>query len=68
MPVKIGMESIRVETYDEIKNIQKRRAKLDLVIETQEEATARLWAYKRRMCQVYNKKVIPHSFQVGDLV
>lgn len=68
VPVEIGMESIRVKTYDEEDNVQKRQVELDLVTETWEEAAARLWAYKRCMCQAYNKKVTPHSFQLGDLV
>lgn len=61
MPVEIRMKFMRVKTYDEEGNMQKRRVKLDLVTETQKEVAARLWAYKRCMCQAYNKKVSPHS-------
>lgn len=49
-------------------NDQKRQVELDLLSEAREEAVAKLWAYKRRMSQSYNKRIIPHSFQVGNLV
>lgn len=66
--VEIRVMSARLENYDQENNDQKRRTELDLVTKRREEAVARLSAYKRRICQAYNKKVVPHSFQVGDLV
>lgn len=41
---------------------------LDLVDESRGKAAERLKLYKQCMCQAYNKKVMPHSFQVGDAV
>ncbi|XP_074587631.1 uncharacterized protein LOC141843476 [Curcuma longa] len=53
--------------YDE-DNGERRRMELDLVTEDRDRATSRLAAYRQRMCATYNWRVIPRSFQVGDLV
>lgn len=45
-----------MKAYYEEENEQKRQMELDLVTEMWEKATTRLWAYKRRMCQAYNKR------------
>ncbi|XP_042432780.1 uncharacterized protein LOC122019371 [Zingiber officinale] len=67
VPVEVGIESDRVLRYDE-ENEGMRRMELDMVDETRDKAAARLTAYRQRMRQNYNRRVIPRSFQVGDLV
>lgn len=61
VPVDIGVRLVRVEDYNAEENNLKRRVELDLLVEAWEEAATRLCAYKRRMSQIYNKKVIPYS-------
>ncbi|XP_074566671.1 uncharacterized protein LOC141823303 [Curcuma longa] len=65
--MEIGVESDRRQYYD-AGNDDRRLAELDLMSETQDRASARLTAYRQRMCNTYNKRVIPRTFQVGDLV
>ncbi|XP_073275398.1 uncharacterized protein [Primulina huaijiensis] len=67
LPAEIGEETSRVIFYDE-QNDERRAADLDFLEEKREAATVRMEAYKRRIAQSYNKKVIQRSFQVGDLV
>ncbi|XP_042472390.1 uncharacterized protein LOC122055056 [Zingiber officinale] len=65
--VKVGIESDRVQQYD-VDNAERRQLELDLVDETSTKADAQLTAYWQRMRQRYNRRVIPRSFQVDDLV
>ncbi|XP_042410200.1 uncharacterized protein LOC121999607 [Zingiber officinale] len=67
IPVEVKIESDWTEHYDE-SNAERRCLKLDLVDETRAKAAVRLMAYRQRMKQNYNRRVIPRSFQVGDLV
>ncbi|XP_073133433.1 uncharacterized protein [Henckelia pumila] len=67
LPVEIGIESARVMFYDE-DNGERRFTDLDLVEEKSEAAAIRLEAYKSRMTQAYNRRVVQRSFQVGYLV
>lgn len=67
VPVEIEVTSVRVSTYGE-DNGEKCVMKLDLVEESRKKVVARLKAYKQLMYQAYNRKVVPRSFQVGDVV
>ncbi|XP_042436924.1 uncharacterized protein LOC122022878 [Zingiber officinale] len=67
VPMEVGVESDRVQHYDE-GNAERRLMELDLVDEMQAKAAAQLTAYRQRMKQNYNRRVIPRSFQVDDLV
>ncbi|KAL0427870.1 UNVERIFIED_CONTAM: hypothetical protein Slati_2961800 [Sesamum latifolium] len=42
--------------------------KLDFINEAREMAVARIAMYKARMAKVYNARVRPRNFQVGDLI
>ncbi|XP_042379896.1 uncharacterized protein LOC121972274 [Zingiber officinale] len=66
-PMEVGVESDRVQHYDD-GHTERRMMELDLVDETWAKAAVRLTAYRQRMRQNYNRRVIPRSFQVGDLV
>ncbi|XP_042466235.1 uncharacterized protein LOC122048779 [Zingiber officinale] len=67
VPMEVRVESDRVQLYDE-RNAERRLMKLDLVDEMWDKATVWLMAYRQRMKQNYNQRVIPRSFQVGVLV
>ncbi|XP_042422966.1 uncharacterized protein LOC122010493 [Zingiber officinale] len=67
VPVEVGVESDQVQLYDE-GNGERRLMELDLMDEVQDKAVVRLMAYRQRMRQNYNRRVILRSFQVGDLV
>ncbi|XP_075515899.1 uncharacterized protein LOC142550706 [Primulina tabacum] len=67
LPVEIGLESARVMFYDEY-NGMRWATDLDLLEEKKEATSIRMEAYKNRVAQSYNRKVIQISFQVGDLV
>ncbi|XP_042441316.1 uncharacterized protein LOC122026652 [Zingiber officinale] len=56
-----------LQEYD-ADNAERRQLEFDLVDETRAKAVAQLTAYRQRMRQGYNRRVISRSFQVGDLV
>ncbi|XP_042422974.1 uncharacterized protein LOC122010503 [Zingiber officinale] len=67
VPVEVEVEFDRVQLYDEW-NAERRHMELDLVDKTRAKAVVRLTAYRQRIKQNYNQRVIPRSFQVGDLI
>ncbi|XP_075481215.1 uncharacterized protein LOC142521926 [Primulina tabacum] len=67
LSAEIGLESARVVFYDEY-NDARRATDLDLLEEKTEAASIHMEAYKNRIEQSYNRRVIQRNFQVGDLV
>lgn len=67
VPVKVGMFSIQIGAYGE-GNVEKHVVELDLIEETRDKTATQLKAYEWQMCQTYNRRVIPRSFQVEDVV
>ncbi|XP_042415450.1 uncharacterized protein LOC122004664 [Zingiber officinale] len=67
VPVEVGVESDWVHLYDD-GNAKRRLMKLNLVDEARDKVVVRLMAYRQRMKKNYNRRVIPRSFQVNDLV
>ncbi|XP_075507440.1 uncharacterized protein LOC142544265 [Primulina tabacum] len=67
LPAEIELESARVVLYDE-ENDVRRATDLDLLEEKREAASIHMEAYKNRIVQSYNRRVIQRNFQVGDLV
>ncbi|XP_042401038.1 uncharacterized protein LOC121991079 [Zingiber officinale] len=67
VPVEVGVKSDRIQHYSK-DNAERRLLELDLVDEPRAKAVVRLMTYRQRMCQNYNWRVIPRSFQVGDFV
>ncbi|XP_075473406.1 uncharacterized protein LOC142504419 [Primulina tabacum] len=53
--------------YDE-DNATRQATDLDLLEEKRESASIHMEAYKNRIAQSYNRRVIQRSFQVGNLV
>ncbi|XP_073064080.1 uncharacterized protein [Primulina eburnea] len=62
------VEAEALAKITESENNERRATNLDFVEEKREATTIRMEAYKRRIAQTYNKRVIQRSFQVGDLV
>ncbi|XP_073278732.1 uncharacterized protein [Primulina huaijiensis] len=67
LPAEIGLESARIMFYDE-DNDARRATDLDLLEEKREAASIHMEAYKNRIAQSYNRRVVQRNFQVGDLV
>ncbi|XP_042450585.1 uncharacterized protein LOC122035205 [Zingiber officinale] len=67
IPVEVEVESNRIYHYNE-DNAERRCLELDLVDEACTKAVVWLMAYRQRMKQSYNRRMIPRSFKVGDLV
>ena len=67
IPIEVGVESVRIQNYDD-DNVERRNMELDMIDEDRVKASVRLIAYRQRMKQNYNRRVIPRAFQVGDLV
>ncbi|KAL0412032.1 UNVERIFIED_CONTAM: hypothetical protein Slati_3792900 [Sesamum latifolium] len=67
IPMKIRAKSARVKVYDQAKNAEQ---KVDLMFlpEKRELSYAKILRYKKQVEKMYNKKVKPRTFQVGDLV
>ncbi|XP_042404605.1 uncharacterized protein LOC121994734 [Zingiber officinale] len=61
-PVEVGVKSDRVQHYDE-GNAERRLMELNMVDEARAKATIQITAYRQRMKQNYNQRVIPRSFQ-----
>ncbi|KAL0411780.1 UNVERIFIED_CONTAM: hypothetical protein Slati_3767700 [Sesamum latifolium] len=61
-------ESARVKLYDQVKNAEQREADLIFLPEKRELAYAKILRYKKQAEKMYNKKVKPRTFHVGDLV
>ncbi|GKV52282.1 hypothetical protein SLEP1_g58870 [Rubroshorea leprosula] len=68
IPVEIGVPSLRISHFELAQNERLLREILDLLDEVREQS--RLWtlAYKQRIANLYNKRVRPRNFRVGDLV
>ncbi|KAK3033680.1 hypothetical protein RJ639_034559 [Escallonia herrerae] len=68
IPIKIGLPSLHLTTYDPIQNAEALRANLDLLDERRKQAAMRLAAYQHRVSKFYDQRVRPRMFRVGDLV
>ena len=67
-PVKIGLESPRVEFTNVKHNEESLRLNLDLLEEKREQALKLTEDYQRKTTRYYDRKVRPNSFKPGDLV
>jgi ribonuclease HI len=68
IPAEIGEPSARVEFFNPENNSELLREELDLIEGPREAATIREQIIKQRVARRYNEKVIPRSFEPGDLV
>lgn len=62
------MASARVQTYQSRNNREPRRVDLDLVEGKREAIRVYMVVYQWCVSQIFNQRVFPHSFQIGDLV
>lgn len=68
LPVKIGIESARIATYSPDDNEIVWHAELDLIKEKRMQAFYQPKRCHSQVAHAYNQRVVPRSFQVGDLV
>ncbi|GKU94475.1 hypothetical protein SLEP1_g7971 [Rubroshorea leprosula] len=68
IPVKIGVPSLRINCFEPVQNERLLRENLDFLDEVREQSRLRTLAYKQRIANLYNKRVRPRNFKVGDLV
>jgi len=68
IPVEMEVSSHRVTYYDPKSNAILLAESLDLLDEKREEADLRAAAYRSRVARLYNAKVRPRTFELGDLV
>ncbi|XP_042396631.1 uncharacterized protein LOC121986755 [Zingiber officinale] len=65
--VEVGVDSNGVQLYDD-GNADQRLMELDLIDEVRDKAVVLLMAYRQRIKQSYNRRMIPRLFQVNDFV
>ncbi|KAK3022653.1 hypothetical protein RJ639_045419 [Escallonia herrerae] len=68
IPLKIGLPSARVITYNPDTNDAGLRGNLDLLDESRDQAAMRLAAYQHRVAMFLDKRVRSRAFCIGDLV
>ncbi|XP_072078184.1 uncharacterized protein [Arachis hypogaea] len=68
IPVEVGIPTLRADLYDEQYNIDLRNAELDLAEEDREITVIKQRAQKQLVERRHNKKVVPRTFEEGDLV
>ena len=68
MPVKVGLVSYQVKTYENQRNQQELNNNLDLIDEVREETMKRMAKHKEAMARYYNRKVKMRRFNTGDLI
>ena len=66
MPVKVGLVSYQVKTYENQRNQQELNNNLDLIDEVREETMKRMAKHKETMARYYNRKT--RRFNTGDLI
>ena len=66
--VEMEVHSHRVTYYDPKTNAILLAESLDLLDERREEADLRAAAYRNQVARLYNAKVRPRTFELGDLV
>ncbi|XP_072054170.1 uncharacterized protein [Arachis hypogaea] len=68
IPVEVSVPTLRTELYDQTSNLQARTAELDLIEEERDISAIKQRARKQYLEQRHNRKVVPRSFNNGDLV
>ena len=68
IPMKVGLTSFQVKTYEHQKNQQELNNNLNLIDEVREETMKRMAKHKEVMARYYNRKVKVRKFSAGDLV
>ncbi|XP_075650966.1 uncharacterized protein LOC142621563 [Castanea sativa] len=66
--VKMGISSVRQETFHEESNDDQLKINLDCLDKIRDEAFNRLTKYQQKMAEYYNKRVKLRRLEIGDLV
>jgi len=62
IPIKIGLASLRVTSYNEYQNKEELKTNLDLIGESRNEAQQRMAKYQGAMTRYYNRRVRVRRF------
>ena len=68
LPPELKIRSIRVETFSESIQEQLRADDIDQLEEKRNQALIRSVVYQQALRKYYDRKVLPRSLAVGDLV
>lgn len=68
IPLEAGLPTMRSTLVDKGQNDAALLAELDLADECRELALVKLASYQQQLAKLYNKKVNPRTFQLGDYV
>ena len=71
LPIEVEIHTLQISMKGFITDDDYRVSRLQelvLLDECRQVACDHLWEYHQRMSRIYNKKVRPRSFQLGDLV
>ncbi|KAL0367042.1 UNVERIFIED_CONTAM: Ribonuclease HI [Sesamum radiatum] len=68
IPAEAGLETFRIQHYEQENNYHLMKANLDLIEEVRENAQVHMERYKQKIVTAYNGRVRRREFQVGDLV
>ena len=67
IPIEIGMPIVRIEIPKKA-NVEVIAKDLDTTDELQEAVDVRIASYQQRLANLYNRRVKPRTFLVGELV
>ena len=67
VPTEIGMPTLRINLPEQ-SNAETMFKDLDTTYELREAAAVRIASYHSKLANIYNGRVKPHMFQLGDLV
>ena len=68
IPIKVGVNSIRREAFNEDSNNDQLKVNLDYLDEVRDEASRKMMKYRQKMAEYYNKRVKLRRINIGDLV
>lgn len=68
IPTKVGLSSYKIAHHDEARNEEGICVQLDLLVEVRVTAKMQMGCYQDLIAKLYNTKVKPRHFKVGDLV
>uniref|UniRef100_A0A2N9HBJ5 Integrase catalytic domain-containing protein n=1 Tax=Fagus sylvatica TaxID=28930 RepID=A0A2N9HBJ5_FAGSY len=68
VPIEIRLTTLRTAAYDDLGNEEQLRLNLDLIDEVREMAEKRMKRYQEKMARIYNSRVKPRQFLIGDLI
>ena len=68
IPIKVGVNSMKREAFNEDNNNDQLRVNLDYLDEVRDEASRKMMKYRQKMAEYYNKRVKLRRINIGDLI